>query len=264
MTLENLATFAARYAQESLDNRVAEEAALAPGLAGLRMYDAPLMGVADAADALFVRFREPGIVGAKHCLPGDFLPGARRVVSFFFPITREIRDSNTRDRHWPSREWLHARYEGQLFLNAFLRACIESLQAADVSAGAPMLDARFSIENDISNWSERHVAFACGLGTFGLARGLLTEKGAAGRVCSLVVNADWPVTRRRYTRYDEYCTYCGACVAKCPPHAIDREHGKDNAACADFLKTVRQREQPRYGCGKCQVGVPCAHGIPNQ
>lgn len=31
-----------------------------------------------------------------------------------------------------------------------------------------------------SVWSERHVAYVCGLGTFGLSRGLITEKGQCG------------------------------------------------------------------------------------
>ena len=36
-----------------------------------------------------------------------------------------------------------------------------------------------------SDWSERHAAYAAGLGTFGLTRALITEKGIAGRFGSL-------------------------------------------------------------------------------
>lgn len=47
-----------------------------------------------------------------------------------------------------------------------------------------------------SNWSERHVAFVCGLGTFGLSKGLITEKGIAGRLGSLIVSEKFEPRKR--------------------------------------------------------------------
>lgn len=79
-----------------------------------------------------------------------------------------------------------------------------------------------------SNWSERHVAFVCGLGTFGLSKGLITEKGIAGRLGSLIVSEKFAPRTREYTDIYEYCTRCGACIRRCPAGAISLENGKEH------------------------------------
>ena len=71
-----------------------------------------------------------------------------------------------------------------------------------------------------SSWSERHVAFVCGLGTFGLSKGLITEKGICGRFGSVVTTAELPRTERPYTGIYEYCIQCRACARNCPVGAI--------------------------------------------
>ena len=114
-----------------------------------------------------------------------------------------------------------------------------------------------------SNWSERHVAYIAGLGTFGLSRGLITEKGMAGRFGSLVTTAELPVTERPYTDLYEYCSRCGACIRRCPVGAITQE-GKRHEPCSEYLAEMKHRFAPRYGCGKCQVKVPCMAGIPKK
>ena len=122
-----------------------------------------------------------------------------------------------------------------------------------------------------SNWSERHVAYAAGLGTFGLSRGLITEKGMAGRFGSVVTNAVFPRTERKYSDPFAYCTMCGACQRRCPVGAIDKSRGfalgKDQLICGPYVKgNSLPPHGPngivRYGCGKCQVRVPCEHAIP--
>ena len=51
-----------------------------PAHGGMRIYDAPLLGVAAADDEWFARFTEPGIVGEEYLGPGEWLPGAQSVV----------------------------------------------------------------------------------------------------------------------------------------------------------------------------------------
>jgi len=51
---------------------------------------------------------------------------------------------------------------------------------------APALDKRFVITDLQSNWSERHVAFIAGLGTFGLSRSLITPLGTAAGLAVLL------------------------------------------------------------------------------
>ncbi len=115
MTLEEIDAFTAGIAENSPTNRIQAEWALDPALAGLRMFDAPLLGVAAAEDPLFSAFRRPEAVGPQFLVPGEWLPGARSVVSLFLPFTPELRRSNWEGEE-PSFAWLHGRIEGQRFL----------------------------------------------------------------------------------------------------------------------------------------------------
>ena len=67
--------------------RVCAQDAIRPDLAEMRIYDEPLFAVGDANDPLFEKLKDPGVVHEEHLLPGDWLPGARRVISFFLPFT---------------------------------------------------------------------------------------------------------------------------------------------------------------------------------
>ncbi|MDL2293497.1 4Fe-4S binding protein [Ruminococcaceae bacterium OttesenSCG-928-D13] len=276
VTAAALQRAAADYLDSQPGNFVGPDLAFHPGLVGLRMYDAPLVGVAAADDPIFEAIRAPEAVGPHHCGPGWWLPEAASVVSFFFPLSPEVRASNRLDFSWPSDEWLHARIDGHQMLDALMDTLAEGLREAGCGTLVPGLDPRYksgrlpSVADPAvtipftSNWSERHVAHACGLGTFGLSRGLITEKGMAGRFGSLITTARLAPTPRPYTRYDEYCTRCGACVSHCPVAAISLEGGKKHAPCAAFLDKVEAKNPPYYGCGKCQVAVPCETGIPKR
>jgi epoxyqueuosine reductase QueG len=107
-----------------------------------------------------------------------------------------------------------------------------------------------------SNWSERHAAFTAGLGTFSRNRSLITRLGAAGRFGSVITDAELEPTPRPYLGVTEYCDDCGLCVDRCPCRAIAAS-GKDNQVCSAYLATTKVLYAPRYGCGKCQTGVPC-------
>ncbi len=113
-----------------------------------------------------------------------------------------------------------------------------------------------------SNWSERHVAFICGLGIFGLSKGLITEKGIAGRFGSIVTNLYLNPVSRKYKHILEFCQNCGKCKNRCPVHAISLEKGKNHLICSEFLNRIKEKYKPRHGCGKCQVNVPCEDKMP--
>ena len=156
----------------------------------------------------------------------------------------------------PATEWLYGRIEGERFNVALREFVVHLFIDAGYDAAAPALDARYNVTNRRSNWSERHVAYIAGLGTFSLSCSLITKQGSAGRLGSVVVSAELAPTPRTYQSVDEYCTRCGSCIPRCPPLAIT-ERGKDHAVCSDYLDRVKVRYSPRYGCGKCQTGVPC-------
>jgi len=212
-------------------------------------------------------------------LPKEWLPQSKTVISFFLPYTESVKNSNSKDKIWPSESWLHGRIEGQMLLNKLCLYLNAELMNSGYMSIVPSIDKKFwsktGYKNDYiksdkhknlplftSNWSERHVAFVCGLGTFGLSKGLITKKGIAGRFGSIVTNLYVKPDNRGYESIYEYCSMCGACVKQCPVNAISIENGKDHKICSEFLNITAEKYKPRYGCGKCQINVPCESFIP--
>lgn len=247
-----------------------------PGIGNVTLFENPLIGFAAADDPLFEEYLKPEIIGPGYYTPLKWLPSAGTVVSFFLPFTEKVRSSNRADASYPSQEWLYGRIEGQAFISRYMKNLKQVLCDQGIMTCVPSLDERFGIqfvpisEKGISDfrassrWSERHAAYACGLGTFGLSRGFITEKGMAGRLASIIVSEKWKADERNYTGVYDYCIRCGACAAKCPVHAISPEKGKNNILCNEHLESMKLKYAPRYGCGKCQVGVPCEFRAPGR
>ncbi|SFL51627.1 epoxyqueuosine reductase [Pelosinus propionicus] len=254
ITLQRIQDAASAFIKDSPLNTIAE-------LDSLQLFDAPLIAAADAYDPLFTKLKENEVVGPQHRMPQEWLEGAKSVISYFLPLTKRVREAN-RKPGVAAREWMYGRYEGEQFNNSLSNYLVAFLENAGIKAVVPVMDPRFSVVNRRSNWSERHIAFIAGLGTFSLNRSLITARGSAGRIGSIIVDAAIDATERQYTEFDEHCTKCGACILRCPPFAIN-EQGKDNAVCSDYLGRVLARYRPRYGCGKCQTAVPCEACIPH-
>ncbi|AEF82380.1 4Fe-4S binding protein [Leadbettera azotonutricia] len=254
-------------------NYITRETALRPDLAGMRIFDEPLIGYAAAGDPYFAELKKPGIIGSHFMAPREWLDSAETVIALFLPFTEQVKAANRKNPDWPADEWLHARIEGQAFQNTVCRHAIDLLKGQGFAASAPMIDSRFSQTSPVtadkneqgyytSNWSERHAAYVCGLGTFGLSKGLITRRGIAGRYISFITSARFEPDQRPYTGVYDYCSRCGACVRNCPAKAISLETGKSHPLCSAFVESTRKKHAPRYGCGKCQVAVPCESGIP--
>ena len=247
-----------------------------PGRERIFIFDSPLIGFASASDDLFDRFKRVEAIGENFRKPSEWLPGAKTVVSFFLPYSEAIRISNREGRTEPSIEWLYGRIEGQEFISKLMASLKRFLEAKHIGVIVPALEPDFNVKYETipgtespdfhadSRWSERHAAYACGLGTFGLSRGLISEKGMAGRYASLIVSEEWEATGRSYTGLEDYCIRCGVCAKNCPAGAITLECGKNNALCSDYLDKMKEKYSPRYGCGKCQVGVPCECRAPGR
>ncbi len=244
-----------------------------PSEGAVSLYEMPVCGFASASDELFLRFREETVIGRLFLTPEEWLPEAKTVVSLFFPFSDIVRSTNAEDRMRPSVPWVYARFEGQEYINGFMRRLQETLFEAGIRTCVPSLDPRFEInpvtlegeEEDLhvdSRWSERHSAYVCGLGTFGMSRGLITDKGMAGRFASILTDAEFEPDSRDYSGVYDYCIRCGACAVNCPASAITMERGKNNLKCRRYVEAMKKLYAPRYGCGKCQVGVPCECGIP--
>ena len=251
---------------------------------GEAAWDSAMVGFAAGDDSIWQQYKE--YVGAFHWTPWEVFnqhrPGESAsadqltVISWVLPQRDIVRKANRRARKYPAEEWARIRVYGEKFNIALRRHVAESLEQAGHAAVAPMLVSNWTIVKSerfsyASSWSERHAAHAAGLGTFSLCDGLITAKGKAMRVGSVVSRISLEPTPRPYADHRAYCLFfangtCGKCIDRCPVRAIT-EMGHDKEKCRKHL--VRSREYVKktyrfqgYGCGLCQVGVPCEAGIP--
>jgi epoxyqueuosine reductase len=276
MNREELLNIITGFIASSEENRISRQIAISESVIGLRIFDEPIMAISDASDPYFGLLKQPTVIGGHFMAPKEWMPEAKTVISIFLPFSEEVRSGNGKAMKLPSAEWLHGRIEGQALICSLLKHLEAQIEADGNKCIVPILDARFwsrtKPSNDpshpgmafTSNWSERHVAFICGLGTFGLSKGLITQKGISGRFASLICDIELKPDTREYEGVYEYCTMCGKCVKNCPAGAITLEAGKDHTKCSNFINETLEIFSPRYGCGKCQVKVPCESRIPKK
>lgn len=255
-------------------------------------WDEPLVGFASGTDPLFYEFKT--IIGPFHLTPRELIGislkekgkaslflemGDVSVISWVLPASEDTRKSNRMERKFPSKLWAYTRDYGEACNNALRRHLVLFLEELGFEAVAPLhLSSYQSFRHEkvgwASPWSERHAAYVCGLGTFSLSDGLITPKGIAVRIGSVVTTLKLKPTERKYRHYKEHCLQfrnekCGKCIERCPAGAIT-EKGHDKDRCYDYLHSdLLKAKRLEYGlidpppsCGLCQTGVPCEHEIP--
>ncbi|MBM2824844.1 MAG: 4Fe-4S ferredoxin-type protein [Dehalococcoidales bacterium] len=264
-----------------------------PGFAGEPIWDEPLVGFADGDDPIFQEYKE--IIGQFHLTPREVMerhlgkiargyarPPHISVISIIVPSTRATRESMRKETQVCSLRWNHTRHYGQEVINRLSRYLVAVLESAGYHAIAPDLERFFEVKRDdpkkvASTWSQRHIAYAAGLGTFSLNDALITPRGIAIRAGSIVCNLAVKPTPRLYQNHLENCLFyrdgkCGKCIQRCPAGALS-EKGHDKEKCRNYLNEGMQaaaRELGRnetfvggyMGCGFCQTRVPCEEGIP--
>lgn len=250
---------------------------------GGHYFDAPLIGFAAADDPLFQQYKS--VVGPFHRTPREWLENefgagtwlGGSVICWILPINAEVRQSNRPETEFPSRLWSHTRNFGDLFNLQLREEVVRFLQDAGHRAVAPQLAddwQRVDVpgKGQASTWSERHAAYAAGLGTFSLNDGLITERGIAHRCGSVVTDLILSPSPRRYQSHTENCPFCregkcGACIARCPVGALSAA-GHDKIKCRAYTYgTVFDQVGAEYGveitgCGLCQTKIPCEAKIP--
>ena len=275
MNTDTLHQITEKFLSTSSDNIISPKIAMQKELAGLPIFESPLLGFAIATDSCFIDLQNEAIAGFVMSPPEFWLPSAHTVISIFFPFSQQIKESNRKKGNRPSFEWMHARIDGQKFIIALCSHIKTALLDEGYEAIVPAMDERlwsvpFPDKNTNSphsyktNWSERHAAYICGLGTFSLSKGLITSKGVAGRLGSIITSLKLPPTTRPYKDIYEHCIMCGACMRNCPANAISFEKGKENQPCSELLKKVLEENSPYYGCDKCQSAMPCESKIPKK
>ena len=220
----------------------------------------PLVGFVAADDPRFgdlCRLAEP-----THMLPEELLAGARSVVSFFLPFEAKVVEANTKSRMSVAREWAVAYVETNALIGRVTSRLISELAQRGVQAAAEPATGNFDPVTLVSRWSHKSIAVLAGLGSFGLHHMVITDAGCAGRLGSLVVDAELPAVT---LQVKERCLYfkdgsCLECVMRCPVGALDAEGNLDKQRCWVRCQEVA-KEFEEVGvaevCGKCVIG-PCA------
>ena len=259
------------------------------------IVDDPVVAFADGDDPIFPDLKT--VIGDFHLTPREILEkyvaaknwrfGATGsiekigVVSWALPIARETRVAERTAPFGGSPRYNHTRWIGiRLYENAE-KYVASLLEVLGCNAIAPTHSRLFEIKEmpgdwRAANWSERHVAYATGLGTFGLNGLIITSRGCAVYLSSVVFDRALTPTPRHASHVGNCPFYhdgsCGHCIERCTGSAISKE-GRSNIAC---LKNLREDQAtkvkslgldkgligPAPACGRCSTGVPCESRIP--
>jgi len=255
------------------------------------MWDEPLVKFADGDDPIFNEYKT--IISSTHLTPREALakaynkspedmPAHLSVISWILPVVEETRKSNSAETRVPSRLWSHTRWYGEKSNDKLRAHVVELIMDMGYLAVAPMLQPYFKVytheKGPYSNWSERHIAYAAGHGTFSLSDGLITERGIAHRCGNVVTSLVLPASPRTAKSPYSNCLFyvginCQACIKRCPAGAIT-EKGHDKTKCQQYLRDIGysakvlkdgyDNDKSIAGCGLCQTKVPCEFQNPTK
>jgi epoxyqueuosine reductase QueG len=246
----------------------------------------PLVGFAGGADPIFDFLKRD--IGEFLWNPREIFllsyprshvsPHRLTVISWILPQLDQTKADNRAAKRLPAERWLRSRKFGEDCNVKLAAHAVKILEERGYRAVAPsLLSPSWKWQTShrygfASNWSERHAAYAAGLGTFGLCDGLITKAGKAIRCGSVVADIGVAPSARTYQDHHAYCLFytqgtCGKCIPRCPAGAISKL-GHDKGKCMMFLySTVSPHASAvygfdSYGCGLCQTGVPCESAVP--
>lgn len=229
-------------------SRVLSEAETARFVEGLlavvdrqvRLIDRPdlhrgaIAAISCADDA---RYRElKGIVGPWVAAPHEVMPEARSVIVFFVPFTREAVRGGL-DGDGTQDKWVRAHcliYDNR---QQILDGACAYVEAAGFSAEVAEGECSYDEETGKRcTWSHKSAGFISGLGAFGANRTLITEKGAAGAMFTILTDA---VLQPSPPYSGPECGYpesgnCRRCFDSCPVGALTPE-GLDLVRCQDMV-----------------------------
>ncbi|MDR3244181.1 MAG: (Fe-S)-binding protein [Elusimicrobiota bacterium] len=250
-------------------------------------YEQPLFGFASVNDNLFIEYKK--IISEKHLTPMQAFENKfgykisdGTVISVLLPFNESVIASNRLQKTLPSVEWTLARtYIDEIFQKKIVQFAIQTLNDMGYKAVNPVQEKDFQIFRDphlqvASTWSQRHIAYAAGLGTFSINDAMITEKGIAVRFISIVTDLIIEPSERKYKTHTSNCIFCstgkcGICMKRCPAAAITPS-GHDKLKCYEYCYGARAKELARErgadekygsGCGLCLTGVPCERQNPS-
>ncbi|HJJ48642.1 MAG TPA: hypothetical protein O0X39_06620 [Methanocorpusculum sp.] len=224
------------------------------GFAPDNPFEYPIVKFADAGDAEFPKLKN--LITPEHFMPSDYLPNAKSVLSYVLPIRCEVALGNTTEG-LASKKWSEVYLLAGKTSAALAPVITDFFAERGYTAVFPE-NAGMISERALSIWSQRHVAWIAGHGTFGLNNMLISDVGSVVRYYSMIT--DMPVKADPRMK-EERCLYkkdgtCGVCVKRCKAGALSKD-GFDRFKC---LAVCLENEAVSGAdvCGKCIADVPCS------
>lgn len=212
----------------------------------------------------------PKIAFEEHWKPKDLLPTAKSVIVFFIPFKETLVKENKKgDR--PCRNWGVAYVQTNDLIGRVSQALGDLLALHGFKSGLTPATHNFDEVNLMARWSHKHLGHLAGLGRFGTHRMLITPAGCAGRLGSLVTEAE--LEESPVIETEEACLLkaghpCGKCIEVCPVSALG-EKDFDRQGCWKRLKENRSTlerffdlPESTHVCGKCAALMPCSFKNP--
>jgi epoxyqueuosine reductase QueG len=224
----------------------------------------PIIGFALAENSLFNQYKK--IVQPSHATPKELLPRAESVVVYFIPFEKNLHKENAASPVYASHSWAVAYVETNQLISDLNQHIKNELASNRYQAALVPPTHNFDKKTLMSDWSHRHMAYAAGIGSFGVHNLLITEKGCSGRVGSLVTDL---ALEPSPVQDGENCLTksgqkCLKCVEQCVYDALHAD-GFDRHACYRQL-LLNDRHHEDLGltdvCGKCASMVPCSVANP--
>jgi len=240
-----------------------------PGATGEKnLWQSPLV-VTAKADSRFDIL--PQIASDDHVLPKDLLATGKSVIVLFVPFIKELARENHKG-DIPCRNWGLAYESTNRLINNLTGQIKGFLEEAGYTSALVPATHNFDHKKLVARWSHKHLGYIAGLGRFGVNAQFITPNGCAGRLGSMVTEADFedsPLVKQAELCLHKNGHKCLVCVKRCPVEAISVHAGIDRKKCWARLKSNISETQELKGlketthvCGKCQVVVPCSFMIP--
>lgn len=227
------------------------------------LYRSPIVSFSDAEDIRYAELKT--LIGPWHKSPGELLPGAKSVISYFVPFTRQV-VAQPKTAADGAPLWAEAYQEINRDFDAVNAAVSEFLLRCGHESIAIKSTHTYDPRELKSLWSHRSAGVIAGIGSIGANRLVITKKGSGGRFSSVITTAPLHAADNAAP---SKCLYvkdgsCGLCFKICPISALT-PRGFDKFACQDELNKNERLLKEKTDlisadtCGKCISVCPFSY-----
>lgn len=229
-------------------------------------FGEPLIGFCNTSEPIFDMFYDNNLCK----LPRKIYNPARAIIVYFLPYTDDVIQSNMQSAE-PSDKWIRAYNDSTWAIMKVHASITRELGRFGRLASLCNVPVDWDENKCGPEWNFKMAAYVAGMGKFGPAGCLITEKGPAGRFgailtdVNLVPDRDFgfshtesrgntPELYEEYKKYMRDACFEGPCspelIASCPAGAIS-ESGIDKKKCQSYCKTLNGIVPTPDVCGKC-------------